>query len=61
MTSHLATFGLLDQFRAHLELSPEEAAAIVDLALSTDRAEPDILRRLRSGEAIGTVLPGGME
>ncbi|QHK20465.1 RraA family protein [Pseudarthrobacter psychrotolerans] len=44
-----------------LVLSPEEAAAIVDLGLSTDRAEPDILRRLRSGEAIGTVLPGGME
>ena len=44
-----------------LVLSPEEAAAIVELALSTDRAEPDILERLRSGEAIGTVLPGRME
>jgi 4-hydroxy-4-methyl-2-oxoglutarate aldolase len=44
-----------------LVLSPEDADAIVDLALSTDRAEPDILRRLRSGEAIDTVLPGGME
>jgi 4-hydroxy-4-methyl-2-oxoglutarate aldolase len=44
-----------------LVLSPEDAGAIVGLALTTDRAEPDILRRLRSGEAIGTVLPGGME
>ena len=44
-----------------LVLSPEDAAAIVDLALSTDRAEPDILRRLRSGEAIDSVLPGGIE
>jgi 4-hydroxy-4-methyl-2-oxoglutarate aldolase len=44
-----------------LVLSPEDAAAIADLALSTDRAEPDILRRLRSGEGIHTVLPGGME
>ncbi|MGY2747327.1 RraA family protein [Arthrobacter sp. UYCu723] len=44
-----------------LVLSPEDAAAIVDLAVSTDRAEPDILRRLRSGEAIDTVLPGGIE
>lgn len=44
-----------------LALSPGAAAAIVDLALSTDRAEPDILGRLRSGEAIDAVLPGGME
>lgn len=44
-----------------LVLSPGNAAAIVDLALSTDRAEPDILGRLRSGEAIDAVLPGGME
>jgi regulator of RNase E activity RraA len=44
-----------------LVLSPENAAAIVDLAVSTDRDEPDILQRLRSGAVIGTVLPGGME
>lgn len=44
-----------------LVLSPEDAAAIVDLAVATDLAEPDILRRLRSGEPIAGVLPGGPE
>jgi 4-hydroxy-4-methyl-2-oxoglutarate aldolase len=42
-----------------LVLSADEAAAIVDVALATDRAEPAILDRLRSGEPIGDVLPGG--
>lgn len=42
-----------------LVLSVEEAAAIVDAALAADRAEPAILDRLRSGEPIGDVLPGG--
>jgi len=41
-----------------LVLSPAEAAAIVDIALASDRAEPAILDRLRSGEAIRDVLPG---
>lgn len=42
-----------------LVLSADEAAAIVDVALATDRAEPAILDRLRSGEPVGDVLPGG--
>ncbi|MFF2243246.1 RraA family protein [Arthrobacter sp. NPDC058130] len=42
-----------------LVLSAAEAAAVVDAALASDRAEPAILDRLRSGEPIGDVLPGG--
>ena len=42
-----------------LVLSADEAAAVVDAALAADRAEPAILDRLRSGEPIGDVLPGG--
>lgn len=41
-----------------LILSADAAAAVVDVALATDRAEPAILDRLRSGEPIGDVLPG---
>ncbi|WP_239437408.1 RraA family protein [Arthrobacter alpinus] len=40
-----------------LVLTPEAAAAIVDRALSSDAAEPGILARIRSGEAIASVLP----
>ncbi len=42
-----------------LVLSADEAAAVVDAALASDRAEPAILDRLRSGEPIGDVLPEG--
>ena len=42
-----------------LVLSADEATAVVDAALAADRAEPAILDRLRSGEPIGDVLPGG--
>ncbi|PYI69130.1 dimethylmenaquinone methyltransferase [Arthrobacter livingstonensis] len=42
-----------------LVLTPAEAAAIVDKALASDLAEPEILARIRSGESIASVLPQG--
>lgn len=44
-----------------LVLSPTTAAAVVARALAADRAEPAILARLRSGEAVADVLPGAAE
>lgn len=41
-----------------LVLSADAAAAVVDVALATDLAEPAILDRLRSGEPVSDVLPG---
>lgn len=40
-----------------LVLTSEEAMAVVDRAMASDLAEPGILARIRSGEAITNVLP----
>lgn len=39
-----------------LILPPDELAAVIDRALASDLAEPDLLARLRGGEPLSTVL-----
>lgn len=40
-------------------LDAATAASVVDAALASDQAEPTILARLRAGEPVAQVLPGG--